>query len=369
MLSVGGAGAVMTCGLEAAIAATPVHPRTATVRWVTRRLVTTIADQYRTIATGAGWVDRSSRGRLRFEGRDVLSFLHAIVTNQVEGLERGAGIYAALLTPQGRMVSDLRVYQRGTFVLVDVPPGLGSALASRFDLAVFAEDVRVHDASADWTQIGVAGTDAGRLIAAALGGEAAALATLRPLGQVDLPGMGEGFVVRTDDAVLPTFDVIVPVAWRADVLARLTGSGAVAMSDEIAHILRIEAARPAFGIDMTDETIPLEAGLLDRAISTSKGCYVGQEVIVRVLHRGGGRVVKRLVSIALDGGPDDVPAAGCVLTVDGRDVGRITSAGFSPGRGRIVALAYVHRDHAEVGRLVETAAPGCRPGAITAFAG
>ena len=333
------------------------------------RLLTDITDQYRTITTGAGWVDRSRRGRLRFEGRDVLSFLHAIVSNQVEGLDRGAGVYAVLLTPQGRMVSDMRVYQRGRFVTLDVPPGLGPALATRFDLAVFAEDVRVLDVSAATSQIGVLGPGAAGSIGNALGIDAAALAALSMLGQVDVPGSDDGFVVRTDDALVPTFDIVTPAATRDDVLARLASAGIVAVSDEVADLARIEAARPSFGIDMSEETIPLEAGLLERAISQSKGCYVGQEVIVRVLHRGGGRVVKRLVSLGVDGGADEVPLPGRGLVVDGRDVGRITSAGFSPLRARIVALGYVHRDHAEVGHKVATAEPGGRAATINGLAG
>jgi folate-binding protein YgfZ len=109
---------------------------------------------------------------------------------------------------------------------------------------------------------------------------------------------------------------------------------------------------------MTAETIPLEAGLLERAISTSKGCYVGQEVIVRVLHRGGGRVARRLVALTFDPAVQTLPLAGTPLQVDGREVGRITSAAWSPHEPRAIALAYVHRDHAEIGRRVHAQIEG-----------
>ncbi len=101
---------------------------------------------------------------------------------------------------------------------------------------------------------------------------------------------------------------------------------------------------------MTTDTIPLEAGLLDRAISTSKGCYVGQEVIVRILHRGGGRVVKQLVKLVSDAGVTAVPDAGTVVLDEGREVGKVTSAAIGPATDAVVALAYVHRDSAEIGR-------------------
>ena len=103
---------------------------------------------------------------------------------------------------------------------------------------------------------------------------------------------------------------------------------------------------------MTDETIPLEAGLLDRAISTSKGCYVGQEVIIRVLHRGAGRVAKKLVQFTLEVGRKEIPRAGATISTDDKPAGRITSAAWSDGQQRVVALGYVHRDVAEVGRRV-----------------
>ena len=120
---------------------------------------------------------------------------------------------------------------------------------------------------------------------------------------------------------------------------------------------------------MTTDTIPLEAGLLERGISTSKGCYVGQEVIIRVLHRGGGRVAKRLVALAFDPELQELPAAGLQLYVDGREVGRVTSAAWSPHERRAIALGYVHRDHAEVGRRVTAEPAGVETVAeIKAFA-
>ena len=100
---------------------------------------------------------------------------------------------------------------------------------------------------------------------------------------------------------------------------------------------------------MTTDTIPLEAGLLDRAISMTKGCYVGQEVIVRIMHRGGGRVVRQLVKLVSDRGVTAVLGRTAVLE-DGRDVGKVTSAAIGPATELVVAMAYVHRDSVETGR-------------------
>jgi hypothetical protein len=154
-------------------------------------------------------------------------------------------------------------------------------------------------------------------------------------------------VVRDDAFGVPGYDVYVPAADAAAMRARLVDAGAVIASGETAETLRIEAGRPRFGVDMNTETIPLEAGLEDRAISFTKGCYVGQEVIIRVMHRGHGRVARRLVSIVLSSGA--VPSRGDRIHSGDRIVGDVTSAAASPRHGAPLALGYVQRDHAVPG--------------------
>jgi len=325
------------------------------------------SDQYRIIAEGAGWHDKRTRGRLRIEGRDAAAFLHALVSNDVESLAEGRGVYAAYLTPQGRMIADLRVYRRSDHLLVDTPPSLAASLAARLDQLIFAEDARVSDVSALLSQAGVVGGSAAAIVARAFDLDRALVESLPLRAQL---AAGDALIVRTDDADLPSFDLFVPAVGFEAATARLAGAGAVAAGPELVEALRIEAGRAAFGVDMTADTIPLEAGLLDRAISTTKGCYVGQEVIVRVLHRGGGRVAKRLVRIDVEAAHADVLPAGAVLLADGREVGRVTSAAWSPRLEHGVALGYVHRDAAEVGRhLTVKAETGDVPATIVAFAG
>jgi folate-binding protein YgfZ len=130
------------------------------------------------------------------------------------------------------------------------------------------------------------------------------------------------------------------------------------VSAEAVEVCRVESGRPRFGVDMTDDTIPLEAGIEDRAISLTKGCYVGQEIIIRVLHRGHGRVARRLVGLSLDAS-SEVPPRGTVIRSADRDVGAVTSAVQSPTVGRVIALGYVHRDFVTPGtalRVGEAAA-------------
>jgi folate-binding protein YgfZ len=310
-----------------------------------------------------GWIDKCARGRLGFEGRDAASFLHALLTNDVGSLNAGQGVYALYLTPQGRVITDVRLHHRGGSLVADVPPGLAPRLAARFDQVIFSEDVRVSDISEELSELAAIGPHAAEALAARLGLDAARLTTLPMWSHVEIR---DGFIARTDDTALPSFDVFAPPSRLAELGRSFTESGFVSMPAALLECFRIEAGHPAFGADGTEATSPLEAGLTDRAISLTKGCYVGQEVIVRVMHRGGGRVARLLVRLDFDDTVTDAPAAGTPLSVDGREAGRITSAAWSLGRHRAIALGYVRRELAEVGRRVEA---GAAPATIVGLAG
>jgi folate-binding protein YgfZ len=327
------------------------------------------ADQYRIITEGAGWLRRPDRGRLRVEGRDAIAFLQGLLTNDVRALSEGDGIYAAYLTPQGRMITDLRAYHCGGYVLAQVPGALAASLAERFDQSIFTEDVRVTDVSSTIAQLTIVGAAAAELAGRACGDaprDASSLASLKPLGHVHA---GYVRIARSDEVDEPAFDIFLDQERVDAMIETLQSFGVRPCAGALFDALRISAGRPAFGVDMNDETIPLEAGLLERAISTSKGCYVGQEIIIRVLHRGGGRVAKRLVKLRFDRGVA-VPAAGMPLFDAAREVGRITSAAEAPQGGAVVALAYVQRERAEAGGSVSLSAEaGGHAGSIVGLAG
>jgi folate-binding protein YgfZ len=316
------------------------------------------ADQYRTFAAGSGWIDRRARGRLRFDGADATRFLQALITNDVQTLESGRGLYAAYLTPQGRMIADMKVHHRAHDLLVEVADGLGPALAARFDQLIFAEDVRVSDVSASLAQLTVFGEAAPAVLGHAFSIEPIDPDRLRMMPVLGHLDAGRVMIARTDEVDLPAYDLFFETNELEAVRGRLEEMGALAAGQDALDAFRIDAARPAFGVDMTEATIPLEAGLLDRAISTSKGCYVGQEVIIRVLHRGGGRVAKRLVKLEFEESATIPPAPETPIVLAGAEVGRTTSAAMSPTSDRVIALGYVHRDHAEVGVEVVVAGSG-----------
>ena len=298
---------------------------------------------------GAAVYDRSPRGLVATSGRDAVSFLHGILTNDIQGLEAGRACYAAYLTPQGRMLADMDVLRLEDGLLLDVEPSVREDLVRRLDQSLFTEDVRITDRSGDLRSIGVYGPAAAAALRAALaeasGGGFEPPATDRhATAEVN----GEAVIVLGTGRFGPGgFHVFGPPRLIERLAGSLVEGGAASLGALAAESLRIEAGIPRFGTDMTDDTIPLEAGIEGRAISMTKGCYVGQEVIVRILHRGHGRVAKRLVGLRMES-RQALPAPGTRLESGGRDVGFVTSAVVSPRFGSI-ALGYVHRDATQPG--------------------
>jgi folate-binding protein YgfZ len=318
-------------------------------------------EQYRALRERAGLVDRSTRGRILLTGADRRTYLQGLLTNDIAALAPGTGCYAAFLTPQGRMVSDMRVFELGDVVFMDLPGQLAPAVADRLSQFIFSEDVAVEVITGSMTQIGVYGPRAAAAVAAVCAGARSAdepapseetLDAMHLFGSArwDIGG-APMHVLRSDDVGVRGFDLVLDAERRGEIERRLIDAGVVPVDLPAVEACRIEAGIPLFGADMDEETIPLEAGIEDRAISFTKGCYVGQEIVIRVMHRGHGRVARRLVGLTLDPSAD-VPARGDLLRAGDRDIGRITSATESPAVGRPIALGYVHRDFSEAGTTV-----------------
>jgi folate-binding protein YgfZ len=319
-----------------------------------------LLDQYHALRRSAGIVDRSARGRLLLTGADRRAYLQGLLSNDIEALVPGSGCYATYLTAQGRMIADMRVFETGDTLLVDLDGATVQAVADRWSQFIFSEDVQVQNISATTAQIGVYGPRAADALVAAL-------SRVRPAGEPDaqrlrsLPVYANTrldfhgrpiFVLVSDDIGVMGFDVIVPVNDTDDVAAQLRAWGAIDAGMDAAEICRVEGGRPLFHTDMDEDTIPLEAGIEDRAISLTKGCYVGQEIIIRVLHRGHGRVARKLVGITLNPGSAP-PSRGDRIVSGSRDVGSVTSAVQSPDLGRPIALGFVHRDFVQPGTALE----------------
>ena len=308
-------------------------------------------DQYRAVRQSSGFIDRSGRGRIALHGGDRKTFLHALLTNDIAVLAPGTGCYATLLSAQGRMAADMRVFELGDVILLDVARGVRDVVLTKLDQFLFSEDVQLGDVTEVFGCISVQGPQAPGVVAVSVGGEATALAGWAPYRNARFDRLGEVVIVaRVDEFGLPGYLLFTPMAALPGLAAALTSGGASPVDGDTANVLRVEAGEPEFLVDMTEDTIPLEAGIEQRAISYTKGCYPGQEVIIRIRDRGHGRVVRKLVGMVIDG--ETVPSAGDALQADGKDVGRVTSAVFSPARSQPIALGYIHRDFVEPGSEV-----------------
>jgi tRNA-modifying protein YgfZ len=315
-------------------------------------------EEYQALHEGATLLDRTAdRGRLELRGADRRAYLHGLLTNDIAALSAGAGCYAALLTPQGRMISDMRVSELRDRLFIDLPVSTTEAVRQRLADFIFSEDVEVQDISGAVAQWGLYGPAAAPLMESVLdtgaGAAGDSLASVPLYGNVERTFRDRPAVlIRSDDFGVGGFEILIDASVSDLLQQALLDAGAQRIDAATADVARVEAGRPAFGRDMDATTIPLEAGIEDRAISLTKGCYVGQEIIIRVLHRGQGRVAKRLVGMVGAAGEGPL-LPGMRLEAGGREIGSLTSAVDSPRLRRPIALGYVHRDFTEPGHVLE----------------
>jgi folate-binding protein YgfZ len=302
--------------------------------------------------------DLSPRTKLILTGDDRVRFLHGMVTNDIEALRPGQGCHAAMLTTKGKMVADLVVYCDAEALLLEMDPSLREKVKGIFDKHIIMDDVVVEDVTDDVRELGVYGEDAAEAIARGLGVDAAGLAGLAGLenyafvevasagaGSGEGAGNGKVRVARAPELGVPGFHVIGGGAGLAAAI------GGEPLGDDELEEWRIEAGTPLYGIDMGEDRLPIEAGVTD-AVSFTKGCYLGQEVIARATNLG--HINRRLVGLVVDG--DDVVARGAKLSAPTRaEAGVVTSSARSRRLGRVIALAYVHRTLWDQGTEVEVA--------------
>lgn len=324
---------------------------------------------YEAARTAAAVLDRAGRGKVVVAGSERRSYLHAMLTCDVAALQAGTGCSGAYLNPQGRMIADLRLLELGDVLLVDLDRGRVAEVLQKLDQFVFSEDVQFGDVSETFGLASVVGPSSAAVVSRVLNAGLGPEARLDPTDLASWPEyrnrrVGPVIVAASTELGARGFDLFAPADSAGALVEALLREGAARLDAATAEVLRVEAGRPAFGMDMDTETIPLEAGIEGRAISFTKGCYPGQEVVVRILHRGHGRVARKLAGLLIDG--DEVPARGDLLRAGDREAGRVTSAVRSPALGRPIAIAMVHRDFLEAGTRLEVLHGEARLTATTA---
>jgi folate-binding protein YgfZ len=294
--------------------------------------VDTLSTGYEACTSDAGLVDRSEAGKLLLTGEQAQVFLDGQVSNEIGSLAVGHGCYAALLTNKGRMLGDLRALATEDGLLVLCERVALQALFDQVRRGLIGWQAELHKRTLELGLLSLIGPRAEEVARAAglpIPGEE----------EHDVAGTASTYVVRTDGGL----DVLPEAARTAEVRAALVTAGAVETPEAVAEIVRVEHGRPRYGIDLDESVMPAEAGIVERAVSFTKGCYVGQETVARLHWKG--KPNRHLRGLKLSA----PVSAGAAVTVAGdegaeaREVGRVGSAVVSPTAGPI-ALAILRRE-------------------------
>ncbi len=301
---------------------------------------------YTAARTTMAWADLIGYGWLRVAGRDRLDFLQRLSTNDFRKLAPGAGLPTVLATATGRMIALLIVCATEDAVYLRTPPGRAGALASHFNSLIFWNDeLEVSDLSAETGQIGLFGPGAAKWLADAAG---VALDDLQPYAWRSGSIGGTPAMIQRGGALEAPDWTVIAAAKYVDELRAILTAAAPALNEGQVEVIRVEKGIPAWGSELSDQVTPLEAGLRD-AISDSKGCYTGQEVIARQLNYD--KVTRRMVGLLLPADALIADLKGATIAAGGRG-GFVGTAVWSPALDRPIALAFVPRDVAEPGSVV-----------------
>lgn len=297
-----------------------------------------LPSEYAALKAGAGLVDRSTRARWRLSGPKAADTLTGLVTNDVVSLAPGQGQYAAMLTPKGKIVADVRILRMSDAIIVDVPMLAAPGFAEVIKKYVNPRVSPYVDESASTCALGVYGAAAALAVSTVA---ALAVETLTALHEYAHVIAGIGIIVRVPG--VSGFEILAPADARETLVRRLTAVGAIVCSAATWDIVRVEAGVPEWGIDIDDTTIPQEANFDELgAISYTKGCYTGQETVARIHFRG--HVNRHLRGLRFASTRDEVPLERAELhDANGKPVGDVRSVVVSPRLGTI-ALAIVRRE-------------------------
>ena len=293
---------------------------------MTETLTVELDAQYRQLREECGLLDRSVRGKLLFSGSDAAEYLQGQLTNDIEALEAGEGCYAALLDRKGHMQADMRVLRPAEQELwVDTEPEAFAAARRHLEMYKIGREVEMQDLTEP------------RAILSLIGPRSAEIAGSPPLPEHACESLSVAGIDCLASGTIAGIDLIADASDAERLRAALAEAGAVEVGADAAEILRIEAGTPRFGAEMGPETMPAEAGIVEDAVSFTKGCYIGQETVARLHYKG--KPNRHLRGLHLS-----APAApGAPLTLGEKEVGRIGGSCISPVFGAI-ALAILRRE-------------------------
>jgi folate-binding protein YgfZ len=299
------------------------------------------AAEYEIVREGsAGVIDLSSRGRVEVGGTEAVQFLNGLITNDVKALEEGAWMRAAFPNVQGRLIAEARVLRlEGDRFLFDTEAATHERILKTLSRFTLAGDFRVRDLTDELALVSLQGAQASSIVRATLGEEAALVERGRVLSVKWKDSALH--LIRATHTAEDGFDLFVGAADAVSLWDALCDSGARPFGFDALEILRIEAGDARYGVDMDETNVVLEAVSSD-AVSFTKGCYVGQEIIARIHWRG--HVAKKLAGLRFDQ-QGDAKRDDKIKTTDGKEIGRLTSTAFSPRLNCRIALGYIKYDY------------------------
>jgi glycine cleavage system T protein len=307
---------------------------------------------------GAGLIDLSLRGRMLVSGSEAIQFLNGLITNDMKTLAEGSWMPAAFPNVQGRLIASVRVVRLkdgGTgknacpTFLLDTEAATHQSVLKTIERFTLAGDFRVTDITNNTAELSLQGSDSANVLRSVVGEEVTGLA---PNGAMTIQwDESDMTLVRASHTSEDGFDLVLNSKHAASLWRALEDAGARPVGHHALEVLRIEAGVPRYGIDMDESNVVTESNL-DDAVSFTKGCYVGQEIIARIKYRG--HVAKKLVGMITNQGVK-LQAGASIKSTDDKDIGRITSAAYSPHLGQIIALAYVKYDYLTPGTTVKVA--------------
>jgi folate-binding protein YgfZ len=307
--------------------------------------------EFRALVSGCGVYEVKGRARIGLTGSDRVRWLNGMVTNNIRDLARGRGVYAFMLNPQGRILADFYVFNRGDRLFLDTDQSQAEKILATFDHYIIMDEVEVSNLSLESAIIRVGGPNSREVLRAA----GLEVVELEPLEFADSAWQQMSLtVLRTDHEAIELFELWLPPAHAPALRAALLKAGATPVGGAALESFRIASGIPRYGQDIRERDLPQETEQR-RALNFSKGCYVGQEIVERIRSRG--NVHRTFTGFVVDGA---LPPLGTKIQLDGKDVGEITSVASLPvATGeRLVALGYVRREAASAGK--ELSAEGAK---------
>ncbi|MBI3597135.1 MAG: aminomethyl transferase family protein [Nitrospirae bacterium] len=312
--------------------------------------------EHQNVRKQSGLIDQSHRGKLRLKEKDRIDFLHGMVTNDIKKLTPGSGLYAVFTNDKAKMLSDARIYCLPDALWIDLEPEVTDKIQKHLDKYILASDVTIENLTEAFGLLSIYGPSSHEIMTQMIGSEPS------PKEHSTITFSLDGISIlaaRNEITGESGYDLYVPInrivpTWNR--LIQIGGPyGLRPVGLDALNSLRIEAGIPRYGIDMDESNFPMEAGLEKRAISYTKGCYIGQETIARADAQG--RMNKRLMGLELTsksapttGQPILAPPASSGTPE--RVVGTVTSGIEAPTLDKVIALGYLHRDFTEPGSAV-----------------